>query len=215
MPRGTVFIAGAAGAAILVARLLFGPLPTGGSEPGAPSPSASPSASASPSTSASPSAPPAETVTDTVDFDLPTADGELTSDDMPARPEGTPDWWLPPLEPADPHDQAAVSIAERAVAAYARPAPGTEGRWWPGVEVFLSTQARIDYAFTDPREVGYSTVTGEGQLVALFTHLPTAGVDVPTDTGVYRVVLEPDDRAIDGWAVTSMRPAEAYAMAAS
>lgn len=212
MPRWTIVVAGTIGVAAVVGHVLFAPLP--GSTAPTPEPSRPPAASA-------PITPIPETEVDGrgssgpdqqgIDDHNPEGSDEPWPHDWPDPPDGAPSWWLPPLETVTAEDFSAIQTAEQVTAAFARPAPGSEAGWWPKVRPLMSGQGVADYESVDPQEVGHTTVTGSGQLVQVFTHTPIAGVDVPTDGGIYRVMLEPDDRKPTGWAVTSIRPVEAYA----
>lgn len=99
--------------------------------------------------------------------------------------------------------KAAVDSAVAAMKAFAR--PGVEqGRWWRDLAPRLSEPARRAYATVDAINVPATAVTGPGELVD--TQSPyLAGVDVPTNAGVYRVLLSRSS-ADDPWLVERLTP---------
>jgi hypothetical protein len=99
--------------------------------------------------------------------------------------------------------EAARATATAAVAAFARPA-ATPEQWWAALAPMLSPAARSAYAATDPANVPASTVTGPaGEARSSSAFLAT--VTVPTDAGVYTVLLVRDDTG-DRWLVERFRP---------
>lgn len=102
------------------------------------------------------------------------------------RPQVVPTW--------DEESRAAVVTAAAAVmTAFARPDLDA-GAWTAGLQPLLTPQAAEDYAYVDPSAVPASTVTGPGVLMDDASAY-VAGVDVPTDVGLYRVVLSRTDAA--------------------
>lgn len=89
--------------------------------------------------------------------------------------------------------QAAAAAGEAAVAAYARPDLGHEA-WWAGVGPLMTQRARTDYVWVDPSRVPAAQVSGPGELVDEDSAW-TARVRVPTDAGVWLVVLVRADGA--------------------
>lgn len=77
-------------------------------------------------------------------------------------------------------------------------------QWWAGVSPYLDPVALSDYAYTDPRTVPASAVTGAGVVSAApsSTHVT---VLVPTDAGQYRVELFRQSQDAS-WLVSSMTP---------
>lgn len=99
--------------------------------------------------------------------------------------------------------EAAVDSAVAAMKAFAR--PGVEqARWWRDLAPRLSDPARRAYATVDAINVPATAVTGPGQLID--TQSPyLAGVDVPTNAGVYRVLLSRSS-VDDPWLVERLTP---------
>lgn len=94
--------------------------------------------------------------------------------------------------------EAARRTARAAMSAYARPHAGP-ARWWQDLSPLLSPEARTAYTGTDPAGIGVRTVTGPAALAP--SSLPAlARVSVPTDVGVYLVVLSRTPQA-SGWRV--------------
>lgn len=86
-----------------------------------------------------------------------------------------------------PSREAAVDAAMAAMTAFARP-DVEQAVWWRGLAPRLSAPARRAYGTVNAVNVPATRVTGMGTLVD--TESPyLAGVDVPTDAGVYRVLL--------------------------
>lgn len=111
-----------------------------------------------------------------------------------AHPAPTPGPAVVPAPTAGPPlllDRAAARAARQtamaALSAYARPhasATGWQARLWP----HLSVAAREAYLGTDPATIVVRTVTGPARLTG--SSLPAlARVSVPTDAGIYLVVL--------------------------
>lgn len=99
----------------------------------------------------------------------------------------------------------ALRVAETAMRAFARPEIG-EATWWAELSPLLSPAASSAYQGTDPAEVPARTVTGEPTLVdESSTYL--APVSVPTDVGVYLVLLSRADQG-SPWLVERITPPE-------
>lgn len=78
--------------------------------------------------------------------------------------------------------------------------------WWAALSPYLDPVALSDYAYTDPRMVPASQVSGSG-LVSASQSGTQVTVLVPTDGGQYRVDLF-RQAAGAAWLVNSMTPAE-------
>lgn len=114
-------------------------------------------------------------------------------------PTGTPHDYHLPDEDQETYpvwDQAsraqAVTAAQAAMAAFARPPAGTdEATWREGLHPTLTPTAQETYAYVDPAEVPATTVTGAGQLAEPEPGATAflATVSVPTDAGTYEVLL--------------------------
>lgn len=79
------------------------------------------------------------------------------------------------------------------MAAFARPTLGHD-TWWAELEPQLSAQAQRDYAYVDPANVPATAVTGAASIVEESSAY-LARVQVPTDAGLYVVVLSRLDGA--------------------
>lgn len=92
---------------------------------------------------------------------------------------------------ADPADEksiaAAVSVAEKLMAAFARP-DVDETTWINGLYHYLTQAAGTAYAGTDPAKVPVSEVTGAGAVVEGHTAYALL-VTVPTNIGPYVISL--------------------------
>lgn len=141
----------------------------------------------------------------------------------------TPPWSLPPAEDLSPapvgvedDTQPGVTITPLAVptwdaasradatarageimTAFARPTLGYED-WWAALAPLLSDQAQQDYSFVDPANIPVHAMTGQPVLVdessAFLAH-----VQVPTDVGVYELLLSRTD-ATAPWVGESITP---------
>lgn len=87
--------------------------------------------------------------------------------------------------------QSAIAAAETVMAAYAQPTVPFE-QWWAQLQPLLDQKATQDYAYMDPARIVASGVTGPGVLTDE-TSAYVAYVDVPTDAGVYSVILSRAD----------------------
>jgi len=100
---------------------------------------------------------------------------------------------------------AALDAATKAMTAFARPDLDYD-TWWKAVEPLLTQQAAEDYAYVDPVNVPARQVTGTAQLVDE-TSAYIAGVEVPTNAGVYTVMLSRADGG-SPWLVVRFSPPE-------
>ncbi len=96
-----------------------------------------------------------------------------------------------------------VEAAQAAMTAFARPGLEFEA-WWGELAPLLTQQGQQDYAYVDPANVPATTVTGAGSLVD-DTSAYAAGVEVPTDAGVYTLTLTRTD-AHGPWLVARFTP---------
>ncbi len=96
----------------------------------------------------------------------------------------------PPLPPTadDTSGAAALDVATRAVAAFARPGLDAD-TWWTELAPMLSPAAQAAYVGTDPAEIPVTGVSGEPHVVDDVSSPYLATVAVPTDSGVYAVLL--------------------------
>lgn len=79
-------------------------------------------------------------------------------------------------------------------------------RWWRDLVPYLSAPAAQDFRYTDPARVPASRVTGVG--VVLSDSVPlVVRVSVPTDAGVYLVVLSRTDES-PTWVAERITPPE-------
>lgn len=107
---------------------------------------------------------------------------------------------------ADAKSQAAaVRAADEAMTLFARRAVSAD-RWWMELAPLLSARAAQDYRYTDPANVPATEVTGTGTVLPSQT-ARIGRVSVPTDAGVYLVVLSRTDTA-PGWVVERFTPPE-------
>jgi len=115
----------------------------------------------------------------------------------------------PVTDTADPVAlDLAVDVAVGALTAFADHDRSYDD-WWASLSPFLDAEALQAYAYTDPRLVPPSHVTGPGIIAAAVSSTQVT-VLVPTDAGQYRVELF---RQVDGgspgpWLVNSMTPPE-------
>jgi len=98
---------------------------------------------------------------------------------------------------------AVLDAAVVAVQAFARPDVPYE-QWWADLSPLLSPQAQIDYQYVDPVNVPARGVTGEPVLVD-DDSASVAGVQVPTDVGLYLMTLSRAD-ADAPWVVERITP---------
>ena len=83
--------------------------------------------------------------------------------------------------------EAATARATEIMTAFARPSVSYED-WWAALAPLLSDQAQQDYAFVDPANIPVRAVPGEPVLVDESSAF-LARVQVPTDVGVYELLL--------------------------
>lgn len=90
--------------------------------------------------------------------------------------------------------QQVADFAVTFMEAFARPPAGASSRsWWDRVAAMLTEDAIEDYVGIDPTLVPYQAVTGPGVLVALEGGEEAywlQAVDVPTDAGTWRVMVQ-------------------------
>lgn len=114
---------------------------------------------------------------------------------------------LPPPEPYPTWDARAraqaVQAATTAMTAFARPQVDP-ARWWADLAPLLSPAGAVAYTGTDPAEVPARAVTGPAELVDQRSPY-LAGVQVPTDTGPYLVLLSRDGGGAP-WLVERLTP---------
>ena len=98
-----------------------------------------------------------------------------------------------------------LRAAEQAMTAFARPSLDYD-TWWADLEPLLNEQAIQDYAFVDPANIPATTVTGPGVQVD-DSSAYVGYVDVPTDAGVYQLILNRAD-ADSPWLLSRVSPPE-------
>ena len=96
---------------------------------------------------------------------------------------------------------AAVDLAQRTMAAFARPTLGAAA-WFADLAPLLTPAARSAYVGTDPAEVPVRAVTGPG-VAEPSPSVFLAYVVVPTDVGVYRLLLSREG-GDTGWLVETI-----------
>jgi hypothetical protein len=87
------------------------------------------------------------------------------------------------------------------MAAFARPDLGWD-EWFAAVEPFLTLETAMVYADTDPANIPVRRVTGPAVVVDE-SSVYLAGVTVPTDVGVFTVLLV-REAAGDPWLVSRL-----------
>ncbi|MFL2002064.1 hypothetical protein [Microbacterium sp. A1-JK] len=111
----------------------------------------------------------------------------------------------PVPEAAEDSQSAAITAAERAVTAFARPDLGYD-EWIAGLYPYLTQTGAAAYEDTDPANVPVRQVTGAGTILPASTEVALI-VQVPTDAGLYNVSLSrPSTDA--PWLADRIRPAE-------
>lgn len=98
---------------------------------------------------------------------------------------------------------AATARAAEIMTAFARPTLGYED-WWADLAPLLSEQAQQDYSFVDPANIPVHAVIGDPVLVDESSAF-LARVQVPTDVGVYELLLSRTD-ATASWVGESITP---------
>ena len=96
-----------------------------------------------------------------------------------------------------------VGRAGEIMTAFARPTRPYED-WWADLAPLLSEQAQQDYSFVDPANIPVSALTGDPVLVGESSAF-LARVEVPTDAGVYELLLSRTD-ATAPWVGESITP---------
>ncbi len=92
-----------------------------------------------------------------------------------------------------------VSAGVRAMELYARPKI-TQARWYGDLAVLMTDQAKADYAYVEPQAIAATAVSSGGVLVD-DTSAYVGHVSVPTDVGVYAVMLIRQS-ATDPWLIS-------------
>lgn len=105
----------------------------------------------------------------------------------------------------DASRESAVSSAEEVVRAFAQPELDFE-QWWAQVQPLLDQKASQDYSYMDPAVITVTEVTGEGKLLDEDSAY-VARVEVPTDAGVYTVIMSRTD-ADAPWLTSRITPPE-------
>lgn len=100
---------------------------------------------------------------------------------------------------------AAIEAANAAMTAFARPSL-EQDTWWAELSPLLTPQARTDYAYVQASVVPASRVIGSGTITDDSSAM-VVRVDVPTDVGVYTVVLTRQDGA-SPWLAARFTPPE-------
>lgn len=83
--------------------------------------------------------------------------------------------------------QSAIAAAQTVMLAYARPDLGFD-EWWANLQPLLDQKATQDYAYMDPSRIVATTITGP-PVITDETSAYVAYVDVPTDAGMYGLIL--------------------------
>lgn len=107
--------------------------------------------------------------------------------------------------PPDPQRATATDVAVAAMEAFARPTM-TEQEWWADFRNFLTTQAVLDFTYTDPAEVPAHRVTGPARVIDSPGDT-LARIQVPTDIGSYLVILTRSPE-LPQWRVDRLLPPE-------
>ena len=150
-----------------------------------------------------PTATPAPTVTRLSAVPTTTAEVDEPMDEAPPDPADAPAGAPQTIavDPASPAAAAAIKRATDFTTAYARPSRTSQHAWWAGVTPHLSPQAVLDYNGVLATRVPYTRVTGPGRLQPFGDGSQRVLlVAVPTDAGMVRVHLVPDEAR--GWVVT-------------
>ena len=111
----------------------------------------------------------------------------------------------PVPEAAEDSQSAAISAAERAVTAFARPDLSYD-EWIAGLYPYLTQTGAAAYEDTDPANVPVRQVTGPGTILPASTEVALI-VQVPTDAGPYNVSLSRPG-ADAPWLADRIRPAD-------
>jgi len=111
----------------------------------------------------------------------------------------------PVPEAAESSQSAAITAAERAVTAFARPDLGYN-EWIAGLYPHLTQTGAAAYEDTDPANVPAREVTGSGTIPPASTEVALI-VQIPTDAGLYNVSLSRPG-ADAPWLADRIRPAD-------
>ncbi len=87
----------------------------------------------------------------------------------------------------DRSHQSAIAAAQTVMLAYARPDLEFD-EWWANLQPLLDQKATQDYAYMDPSRIVATTITGP-PVITDETSAYVAYVDVPTNAGVYGLIL--------------------------
>jgi len=98
-----------------------------------------------------------------------------------------------------------LSAAVKAMTAFARP-DLPEKQWWAALEPLLTAEGAQFYSFVDPANIPARKVTGPAVIVNEESAYVT-DVDIPTDAGVYRLVITRPHGAAP-WLVSRIAPKE-------
>jgi hypothetical protein len=161
---------------------------------------AGPSSTTPPAVVEEPSeSPSAETPSEVSTAEDPTV---WTEGDGPGAPEFTPG---PPTTWDNGAADEALEIAEQVLTAQLD-TDRHEDEWWEDWSQYLSPHALELYQFVPPEAIAPATITGPAVLNAV-SEPSVALVDVPTDLGMYRIVLTRLDGAAP-WLVDAVTPPE-------
>lgn len=97
----------------------------------------------------------------------------------------------------------AEATADQAMRAYARPSLDAQ-TWWTELSALMTQQARQDYQYVQPSAIPANTITGPAALTD-DTSAYVVHVDVPTNAGIYTVILTRQDGA-SSWLVARITP---------
>lgn len=102
---------------------------------------------------------------------------------------------------------AAVTVATTVMDRFARPTPTAVKQWWPNLRPLLTVKAQADYEWVDPLNVPVTSVSAPARTDAA-SKASVARVNVPTNAGVYLVVLTRTDAAPQWLADRILPPGE-------
>lgn len=105
----------------------------------------------------------------------------------------------------DASRESAVTAAETVLSAFAQPDLSFD-QWWAQVQPLLDQKASRDYSYMDPAVIPVTEVTGEGTLLDEDSAY-VARVEVPTDAGLYTVIMSRAD-ANAPWLTSRITPPE-------
>ncbi|WP_104251419.1 hypothetical protein [Pseudoclavibacter sp. RFBA6] len=98
---------------------------------------------------------------------------------------------------------SAEATADQAMRAYARPTLDAQ-TWWTELSALMTQQARQDYQYVQPSAIPANAITGPAALTD-DTSAYVVHVDVPTNAGIYTVILTRQDGA-SSWLVARITP---------